>query len=57
MRVWTRKMLGYFKCCLMGYTSMNMENCSAEADLNCGWLCPEVSKEKNIILVVFGGRM
>ena len=34
-----------------------MENSSAEADLNHGWLCPEVSEEKNIILVVFWGGM
>lgn len=46
--LWIIKADEQCKCVLMGHTSMNMKNSSAECDLNCGCFDQEVSKEKNV---------
>ena len=47
----------YFKPCLTGHTSRNMEESGAEGDLNCGGLAQDVSEVLEccleIILVIF----
>ena len=34
--LWIRKAVDFFKCCLMGHPSRNMEDSGAEGDLNYG---------------------
>ena len=48
MELCVKKTVECFKQCLMGHSSRNREDSSAEGDLNCGGLAQEVSEEKDV---------
>jgi hypothetical protein len=46
--LWVRKIVECFKHCIVGHTSKNIKDSSAEGDLILGDLDPDISQENNI---------